>query len=158
MSERDVRAEITTIQAAVERGDTCPLPENVGPFVPTGQVGAVRWIALSVVALVGGVLFAALSGHGPRAALSYLGGLCAAVVAFEFGVLNIRVVDRYAPQLTLAAAVFSYVVTALAFALLLAASSPRVVDASGIALGLGAGLTVWLASLLFASRVRKGQQ
>lgn len=151
---RDVRGEMRAIAARVDAGDTEPAPGDVGPFLPTGQAGNLRWIVVLVVAVVGLVGFAVGSHDGLRAGLSYLGGLAVSVAAFEFGAFNIRVVDRLAPELTLAAALFSYTVTAVGFGLILFASSPRVVDGQAIAIGLGTGLTVWLSALVVASRVR----
>lgn len=156
MTRRDVMAEMAAIKAAIDEGDDEPVGFDVGPFAPTGEVSPQRWVWLAAAAVIGACTLALLSPGAGRAVLSYLAGLTAAVAAFEFGAFNIRVVDRYAPNLTLAAAMFSYVLTALAFALILAASSPGVVDPAGVAVGLGAGLCVWLSALLLASRVRKG--
>jgi hypothetical protein len=119
------------------------------------QAGKWMWAAIAVAAVAGTTLWWVLSVSGHRAGLSYLGGLLLAVVAFEFGVLNIKVIDRIAPNLTLAAAMFSYALTALAFGLVLAASSPRVVDATAISTGLFAGLAIWLAGLITRSWVRQ---
>lgn len=156
-ARRDVLAEIDGIQALVAAGDTDPLLTDVGPFLPTGQTDARRWIVVLAVALLGCVAFAIASPDGLRAGASYLAGLCVAIAAFEFGAFNIKMVDRVAPQFTLAAAMFSYLLTAVGFALILAASSPRVVDGTGVAVGLGVGLTVWLGALVLASRVRLEQ-
>lgn len=153
-ARRDVLAEIDEIQGLVAAGDTDPLPADVGPFLPTGQTDARRWIVVLGVAALGFVVLALGSAQGLRAGASYLAGLSVAIAAFEFGAFNIKTVDRVAPQFTLAAAMFSFLLTALVFALILAASSPRVVDGTGIAIGLGVGLTVWLGALVLASRVR----
>jgi hypothetical protein len=114
----------------------------------------VRWAALVLAAAAGGLLFGFLSSAGYRAALSYLGGIVLVVGAFEFGAFNIRVTGRYVPSLALPVAMLSYLTTAIAFALVLAASSPRVVDGLGIAIGLFTGLTIWIATEIAASRVR----
>jgi hypothetical protein len=92
-----------------------------------------RWLLLGLAALAGGLLFGFLSAAGYRAGLSYLGGLVLVVGAFEFGAFNIRVTGRYIPSLALPVAMLSYFTTAIALALVLAASSPRVVDGPGIA-------------------------
>ena len=164
MTERDVLAEIAAIRARLDDGqdardgdDAEPLPATVGPFAPTGGSGPLRWAVLVAVAVVGGALFALLPGQGTHAALSYLCGLLGAVAAFEIGAFNIRLVDRYYPHLTLVAAMLSYLVTALALALVLAASNPRVVDAKALAVGLGSGVTLWLSGMVWASRVRLEQ-
>lgn len=112
------------------------------------------WRQILAVALTGAIAFAALSANGPRAALSFLGGVGLALAAFEFGVFNIRLTDRHAPRLTMAVALLSYVTTAIAFGLVLAASSPRVVDAVAVSTGLVVGLVAWLGGLLVTSRAR----
>ena len=112
------------------------------------------WLALAAAAAGGAVVFAWLSDHGARAALSYLGGLALVLAAFEFGVFNIRLADRHVPQLTMAIALLTYATTTVGLGLVLAASSPRVVDGIGVAAGLLVGLVVWLGSLLTTSRVR----
>ena len=154
---RDVRGEIRHIQQQVEQGETAPLPADVGPFRPTGQPDGRRWLVVLAVAIVGFTAFAIGSEHALRAGSSFLGGLALSIAAFEFGAFNIRAVDRAAPQFTLAAALFSYLLTAVLFALILAASSPRVIDGPGVAVGLATGLTVWLGALVLASRVRLEQ-
>jgi Ca2+/Na+ antiporter len=112
------------------------------------------WLAVAVGAIVGTLLYNFLGVRPERAILSYLGGLLLGVGAFEFGAYNIRVVDRVMPRMTLVAAMFSFLITGVAFALLLAASSPRVVDGAAIAIGLVVGLTIWLTSTLISSWVR----
>ena len=47
----------------------------------------------------------------------------------------------------------SYLTTAVALALVLAAASPRVVDGPAVAVGLFAGLAIWLGVELAGSRV-----
>lgn len=118
------------------------------------MTGRGRWAVVAVVAGLGALAFAVLSGPGPRSALSYLAGLILVVAAFEFGVFNIRLADKYVPHLTMAVALISYATTAVAFGLVLAASRPAVIDGVGMATGLVTGLIVWLGGLLVASRVR----
>lgn len=156
-TRRNVLSEISDIHQKVERGKTSPLPADVGPFLPTGQPDRRRWIVVLAVGIVGFAAFAIGSQHSVRAGASFLGGLALAIAAFEFGAFNIRAVDRVAPQFTLAAALFSYLLTAVLFALILAASSPQVIDGPGVAVGLATGLTVWLGALVLASRVRLEQ-
>lgn len=154
---RDVRSELRDIQRQVERGETAPLPADVGPFRPTGQPDRRRWLVVLAVGVLGFAAFAIGSQHGLRAGSSFLGGLALSIAAFEFGAANIRAVDRVAPHFTLAAALFSYLLTAVLFALILAASSPRAIDGPGVAVGLATGLIVWLGALVLASRVRLEQ-
>ncbi len=120
----------------------------------TARMGRGTALALLAGAAVGTLAFFLVSTHGERAGFSYLGGYALVVGAFEFGQFNIRLTDRHAPELTLAVAMFSYLTTAIALALVLAASSPRVVDGPGIASGLGVGLVLWLGGLFARSRVR----
>ncbi|CAN5455231.1 hypothetical protein BH10ACT8_BH10ACT8_30840 [soil metagenome] len=113
-----------------------------------------RWVGLAGAAVLGGVLFSVLAGVGVRAGLSFVGGLAMVVGAFEFGAFNIRFTGRYLPNLTLTVALLSYVTTAIALGLILAASSPRVVYGPAIAAGLFSGLTIWIATELALQRVR----
>ena len=113
------------------------------------------WLLLLAAAVIGAVAIGLISHSGNKAVGSYLGGMVLAVGAFEFGLFNIRLADRWAPQLTLAVAMFSYLMTALALALVLALSSPRIVDGPGISIGLGTGLCIWLAGLISATWVRE---
>jgi hypothetical protein len=113
-----------------------------------------RW-GLFVLALAVGVAVCLLVGPAPhRLAGSYVGGLVLASGALEFGRLNIRLAAKYAPGMTMAVALFSYLLTAVALALVLAGSSPRVVSGTGVAIGLFAGMTIWLGALLHSSWVR----
>lgn len=111
-----------------------------------------RWLTLAAVALLGLLAFSVLSEAGARAGLSFVGGLALAVASFEFGAFNIRFVGRYLPAMTLLVAMLSYLTTAIALGLVLAASSPRVVDGPAIAVGLFTGLAIWLGTELAASR------
>lgn len=115
------------------------------------------WTVLAVLAVAGALLAAAVSTHGLRSALSYLGGLVLVLAAFEFGAFNIRLADRHVPRLTMAIALLSYATTAVAFGLVLAASSPRVVDGTGAAAGLMVGLVIWLGERLYTCRPRPGR-
>jgi hypothetical protein len=119
---------------------------------------AVRWMLLMIAGLVGGLLFGLLTHAGHRAGWSFVAGLALVVGAFEFGAFNIRVTGRYLPSLALPVAMLSYLTTAIAFALVLAASSPRVVYGPGIAVGLFAGLTIWITTEIARSRVRSEQR
>lgn len=103
-----------------------------------------RVASFLLIAVVGSLGFGLLADAGPRAAASFVGGLLLACGAFGFGAFNIRLVDRFAPQLTMVVAVFSYALTAVALALVLASASPRVVHAEAIAVGLIAGVVWWL--------------
>lgn len=115
---------------------------------------ALRWIAVVGAGVVGGAAFTTLSGVGARAGFSFVGGLVLVIAAFEFGAFNIRFAGRYVPNLTLVVALLSYATTAIAFGLVLAASSPRVVDGWGIAAGLFTGLVIWIGTELAHARVR----
>jgi uncharacterized RDD family membrane protein YckC len=111
-----------------------------------------RWLALAVAAALGLLGFGLLSTVGLRAGLSFVGGLALAVASFEFGAFNIRFAGRHLPAMTLLVAMLSYLTTAITLGLVLAASSPRVVDGPAIAAGLFTGLVIWLGSELAASR------
>ncbi|MEP6853029.1 MAG: hypothetical protein ABJA87_10290 [bacterium] len=111
-------------------------------------------LVLALTAVIGGSAFAIGSDHPGRAGGSFLAGLLLVVAAFEFGRFNITMADRYVPGLALAAAMFSYVMTAVGLGIVLAMSSPRVVDATAIASGLASGLVVWLGHLIRATWLR----
>jgi hypothetical protein len=113
----------------------------------------VRWLALAAAAVLGGLGFALVASAGPRAGLSFVGGLALVAGSFEFGAFNIRFAGRHAPELTLTVALLSYLTTAVALALVLAAASPRVVAGPAVAAGLFTGLVIWLGAELAASRV-----
>jgi hypothetical protein len=108
---------------------------------------------MAVVAVLGMTGFSIASSAGLRAGLSFVGGLALVTASFEFGAFNIRFVSRHLPGMTLLVAMLSYLTTAVALALVLAASSPRVVDGPAIAAGLLTGLVIWLGSELAASWV-----
>lgn len=113
-----------------------------------------RIVILCVVIFVG-VSWSALAGHPPaRAAGSYLAGILLGLLAFGFGTFNIRLTDRFAPQLTLVVALFSYALTAIALALVLAGSSPRVVHAGGMAAGLLSAVVLWTGKGLLEAVIR----
>lgn len=118
-----------------------------------GRQRPVAWLVLALAAVVGVAVLLVVSDHPQRASLSYLGGLALAVGSLEFGALNIRLADLVAPGLTLAAAVFSYLSTVVLLGLVLAASSPRVVDPKAIGIGLLTALAIWLGGLIAASWV-----
>ncbi len=112
-----------------------------------------RWLVLAAAAGIGLLGFSIVSSAGLRAGLSFVGGLALVAASFEFGAFNIRFVGRHAPGLTLLVAMLSYLTTALALALVLVASSPRVVNGPAVAVGLFSGLVIWLGGELAASRV-----
>jgi len=113
-----------------------------------------RWVLLAVAAAAGVFVFAIVLDPGVRAVCSYLGGLLMVIGAFEFGAFNIRFTGRYLPRLTLVVAMASYLTTAIAFGLVLAASTPRVVDATAVASGLLVGLPIWIWTEIARVRVR----
>jgi hypothetical protein len=112
-----------------------------------------RWLAMTLAAVLGLLGFSLASAAGLRAGLSFLGGLALVTASFEFGAFNIRFVGRHLPGMTLLVAMLSYLTTAVTLALVLAASSPRVVDGLAVAVGLLVGLAIWLAGELAASWV-----
>ncbi len=112
-----------------------------------------RWLLLGVAAVCGLAGFGIASAAGLRAGLSFVGGLALVAASFEFGAFNIRFAGRYLPGMTLVVALLSYLTTAVALALALVASSPRVVDGLGVAVGLFVGLAIWLGGELAASWV-----
>ncbi len=113
-----------------------------------------RWLCLGVAAVVGGSLFAVLSPAGSRASLSYLAGLVFTTLILEVSTFNVRYTDRFLPKLTLPVAVLSYFLTATALAVALAASSPRVVNGAGVAVGLVAVVVIWVGTEIARLRVR----
>jgi hypothetical protein len=113
-------------------------------------------VALTVAAVVGALIFGFGSSAGLRAGLSFTGGVALVAAAFEFGAFNIRLAGRYLPSMTLVIAMLSYLTTALVLALVLIASSPRVVDGLAVAIGLFVGLAIWLGGELAASWVVQG--
>jgi len=113
-----------------------------------------RWVSLLLAGLIGTVGYAWLASDGLRVGLSFLGGVALVVACFEFGGYNIRFTSRYFPQLALAVAVMTYGFTVVALGLVLALSSPRVVDGPAVAVGLFVGLTIWLGTEILHSRVR----
>ncbi|MCW2541064.1 MAG: hypothetical protein JWN95_2789 [Frankiales bacterium] len=117
------------------------------------KVSGIRWAVLLAAIVIGSVCYALFADEGARAGLSYAGGLLLVAGAFEFGAFNIRLAGRVAPQLTLSAAVFSYLVTVVGLALVLIASSPRVVVGWAVAVGIFVAMTIWLGGELWASRV-----
>jgi hypothetical protein len=117
------------------------------------QPRILRWLVLAVAAGIGLLGFTIGSSAGLRAGLSFVGGLALVAASFEFGAFNIRFAGRHAPELTLLVAMLSYLTTAVALALVLVASSPRVVDGPAVAVGLFSGLAIWLGGELAASRV-----
>lgn len=113
-----------------------------------------RWLVLAGFALAGAVLFALSEHRRVEAAGSFLGGVLAAVVVLEVGLFNVRWVDRWMPHLTMAVAFGSYLLTGAFLAVLLAASSPRVVSANAVAAGLVGAVVIEIGYLIRASWVR----
>lgn len=126
----------------------------VDPDAPRPGMIRFRWIALPVAAVLGWAVFAAFSQAAARAGFSYLGGMLVTTVILEASTFNIRYTDRYLPRLTLPVAVLSYAITAIALAVVLAASSPRVVDGPGAAGGLVAAVLIWVGTEVARLRVR----
>ena len=73
---------------------------------------------------------------------------------FAAGQFNLRMANQISPSLTLAVAMFSYLLTVVALSLVLAASSPTVVDPRAIATGLVVGVVGWTGRLIDVARVR----
>jgi hypothetical protein len=114
----------------------------------------VRWALLLLAAVVGTGICAQVFAEGARAGWSFLGGLAMVVLAFEFGSYNIRFATRYLPNLTLVVALFSYTMTVVALAVVLTASSPRVVVGTAVATGLFVGIALWIGTEIAHTRVR----
>lgn len=133
------------------------LPDGV-PLPPTRRrrrrIVVLTWLVVAVAAVFGAAIYAAVSADPSRAVMSYLGALVLVVVILEVGSANVRVANRIAPQLSLIAAVASYVMTVVALGLVLAVSSPGVVDGAGAAVGLVTGLVIWTTGLVARSWVR----
>ena len=113
-----------------------------------------RWSLVATAAIGGTIAFSVLSSAGPRAGWSYLGGLLLVVGVFEFGSYNVRFAARYLPGLTLVVALLSYAMTVVALGLVLAVSSPRVVDLVAVAIGIFVAVGVWVGTEILHSRVR----
>lgn len=109
---------------------------------------------LIIAAIVGATAFAVLSSTPTRSALSYLAGVVLAGGVFAVGQFNLRMANQISPGLTLAVAMFSYLITVAGLSLVLAASSPTVVDPRAIATGLVIGVVGWIGRLIDVSRVR----
>jgi hypothetical protein len=114
----------------------------------------VRWSLFVAFAIIGAVACALLADDPGRAVASYLAGMAVAALLFEISAFNIRYATRYLPRLTMAAALFSYAISAIALAVLLAASSPRVVNGGAIAAGLVCAVVIWVGTELMMVRVR----
>ena len=109
---------------------------------------------LIVAAVVGSLGFALASSSPTRSALSFLAGVVLAGGVFAAGQFNLRLANQISPSLTLAVAMFSYLLTVAGLALVLAASSPTVVDPRAIATGLVVGVVGWTGRLIDVARVR----
>jgi hypothetical protein len=109
---------------------------------------------LVAAAVVGTASFTVLSAHGLRAGLSFLAGLVLAGGIFAVGQFNLRMANQISPGITLAVAMFSYLITVVGLGLLLAASRPNVVEPWAIATGLVVGVVGWVGRLIDVSRVR----
>jgi hypothetical protein len=113
-----------------------------------------RWLLIVAAAVIGSIAFGLLSSAGLRVGLSYLGGLVLVVGMFEFGAYNIGFATRFLPNLTLVVALLTYAMTVIALGVILAVSSPRVVDGTAVAVGLFVGLTIWIGTEIARTRVR----
>jgi hypothetical protein len=113
-----------------------------------------RWLVLLVAAGLGAGLFGAFGTGGGAAAGSFVLGTVLAVAVLEIGLFNLRYVDRWMPQLTMAVAVGSYLLTGAGLALVLAASSPRVIVPEAISTGLLTAVVIEIGYLVRASWVR----
>jgi hypothetical protein len=100
--------------------------------------------------------FTAFSG-GLRSGLSFLGGLVLAGGVFAVGQFNLRQANRISPGLTLAVAMFSYLLTVVGLGLVLAASRPTVIDPAAVSVGLVTGVVGWIGRLIDVLRVRPEQ-
>jgi hypothetical protein len=121
-------------------------------------LGRLRWLAMAVAMLTGAIGFGLAAEHPLRSVLSFGGGLLLVSALFEFGAFNIRLAGRYLPELSLAIAMISYLTTAVVLALVLIATNPHKVDGLAIAIGLFAGVAIWLGGELAASWVVQEQQ
>ena len=113
-----------------------------------------RWLVLAAFAVAGAVLSALVGARAAVAVESFLGGVIVTVVVLEVGLFNVRWVDRWLPQMTMLAAMGSYLMTGALLAVLLAASSPRVVSANAAAAGLVGAVVIEIGALVKASWVR----
>ena len=113
-----------------------------------------RWGLLAVAAVVGAVLSAVLADDAVKAVISYLAGMAIALLLFELSAFNIRFTAQNMPKYTMAAALFSYTMSAIALAVLLAVSSPTVVSGVAIASGLICAAVIWVATEVARVRVR----
>ena len=127
---------------------------DMGIARPRHRPGRVMGLLLIAAAIVGSAAFAVLSSAGTRAALCYLAGMALAGGMFAVGQFNLRLANQISPSLTMAVAMFSYLITVAALSLVLAASSPTVVDPRAIATGLVVGVIGWIGRLIDVSRVR----
>lgn len=112
-------------------------------------------LLLLVAAVVGTVAFTVLSGSGLRAGLSFLGGVVLAGGVFAVGQFNLRLANQISPGLTLAVAMFSYVLTVVGLGIVLEASRPTVIDPVAIGVGLVVGVVGWVGRLIDVLRVRR---
>jgi hypothetical protein len=114
-----------------------------------------RWLVLLglPIAVLGGVGFAA--GRDAKAGWSFLAGFLIALAVVSTGVLMVDVAGRIAPSMAMIAAVSNYVLTTLAFLLLLTVISPDLADVPAFATGLAAAVVPYVAWQL--GRARPGQ-
>jgi hypothetical protein len=120
---------------------------------PPGRT--IGWLLL-IVTVLGTVAFAVF-GDGLRSGGSFLGGVVLAGGVFAAGQFNLRMANQISPGLTLAVAMFSYLLTVGGLEVVLAASRPTVIDPVAIAVGLTVGVVGWLARLIDVLRVRPGR-
>jgi hypothetical protein len=107
------------------------------------------------VLLVAGAAVLVIAHPDPvRAAVCWTGGLGLSVVALEVSIGNVRYTDRWLPKLTVAVALFSYLMVVVLLGLVLAASHPDVVVPGAVAAGLVAGMLVEVGYLMGAAWAR----
>jgi hypothetical protein len=120
----------------------------------SARPGRAIGLLLVVAAIVGTFGFTVLWGSGLRSGLSFLGGVVLAGGVFAVGQFNLRLANQISPGLTLAVAMFSYLITVVGLGIVLEASRPTVVDQTAIGVGLVVGVVGWVARLIDVLRVR----
>jgi hypothetical protein len=120
----------------------------------SSRPGRVIGLLLFAAALVGTLGFTVLGGSGLRSGSSFLGGILLAGGVFAVGQFNLRLANQISPGLTLAVAMFSYLITVVGLGIVLEASRPTVVDPVAIGVGLVVGVVGWVARLIDVLRVR----
>jgi hypothetical protein len=123
----------------------------------SARPGRAIGLLLVVATVVGTLGFTALWGSGLRSGLSFLGGVVLAGGVFAVGQFNLRLANQISPGLTLAVAMFSYLITVVGLGIVLEASRPTVVDPVAIGVGLVVGVVGWVARLVDVLRARPEQ-